>query len=88
MYIKIYDAYLIHKKIKVALIIYNFEIFFFFTKKRSSDLNSFSKLSLLVKLRIKSFPAGIYLHRVNNRNTKTIRDISSKLTTETQKQRH
>ena len=87
MYIKIYDAYLTHKKIKVALIIYNFEAFFF-TKKLSSDLNSLSKLSLLVKFRIKSFPAGIYLHRVNNRNNKTISDISSKLTTETQKQRH
>ena len=33
MYIKIYDAYLTHKKIKVALIIYNFEIFFFFYKE-------------------------------------------------------
>ena len=30
MYIKIYDAYLTHKKIKVALIIYNFETFFFY----------------------------------------------------------
>ena len=37
---------------------------------------------------MKVFPAGIYLLKVNNRNTRTRREICSKLTIKTPERRH
>ena len=34
------------------------------------------------------FPAGNYIFKLNNRNTRTRREISSKLTIKTQERRH
>ena len=55
----------------------------------SEENNEFVTFKINMVIKIKSFnPAGIYLFKVNNRNTRTRCEICSKLIIKTPERRH
>ena len=60
-----------------------------FIPKKVKDLHGVTKKHLKAKVVLnKTYPAGIYLLKANNRNTRTRCEICSKLTINTPERRH